>query len=41
MGHFFAKCKNSDRMSSDDPARLAETCETRDESPSVNLGREK
>ena len=38
---FFTNCKNSERMSSNGLARVAETCETRDESPSLNLGRGK
>ena len=37
MDNFLTHCRTSDRMSSNG-ARLAETCETCDESPSLNLG---
>ena len=39
IDYFFTNCRVSDCMSSNVWARVAETCETRDESPSVNLGR--
>ena len=41
VDYFFTNCNNSDCMSSDGRARLAETCELPDESPGLNLGRGK
>ena len=38
MDYFFTHCRSSHRMSSNGPARVAETCETRDESLSLNFG---
>ena len=38
VDYFFTNCNNSDCMSSDGRARLAETCELPDESPGLNLG---
>ena len=38
MDYFFTNCRNSDRMSSNDLARLADTSETREESTSLNQG---
>ena len=41
LNYFVTNCRKSDRMSSNGLARSAETCETRDDSPSLNLGRGK
>ena len=41
MANFFTNCRNSDGMGSNGSSRLAETCATRDDSPSLELGRGK
>ena len=38
MANFFTNCRNSDGMSSNGTSRWAETCETRDNSPSLKKG---
>ena len=41
MDYFLTNCRNTDRMSSNGSARLAEISESRDVCPSLNLGRVK